>query len=179
MSPGAGDPLVAELYHEHAAAILAYIRLRTSTREEAEDLLLDVFLAALEHHEVLEERTAATQRAWLRSVAAHKIADHYRRGNPRKPVTLDQVAQTLYADEAHSPESMALSHEEQERLHALLQGLPPLQQQVISLRFVYDMRCDEIADTLGKKESAVRKLLWRAVNLVRARYAEERGEGSL
>jgi RNA polymerase sigma-70 factor (ECF subfamily) len=93
-------------------------------------------------------------------------------------VTLEQVAETLYTDEAHSPEGMALSHEEHTRLRALLQRLPPLQQQVISLRFVYGLRCDEIAKTLGKKEGAVRKLLWRAINLVRTHYADERGEGS-
>jgi len=170
---------VAELYQEHAPAILAFIRLRTTTREEAEDLLLDVFLAALEHANMLEKRALQTQRAWLRTVAARKIADQYRRDKVRRwgqRLTLDQVAETLYADEAHSPEGMALSHEEHERVRALLQRLPPIQQQIISLRFVYGLRCSEIAETLGKKESAVRKLLWRAVNLVRAHYADERGE---
>jgi RNA polymerase sigma-70 factor, ECF subfamily len=94
----------------------------------------------------------------------------------RQQVTLDQVADTLYADEAHSPEGLALQREEHERLHALLQRLPLLQQQVLALRFVFGLRCEEIAETLGKKESAVRKLLWRAVTLVRAHDAAERGE---
>jgi DNA-directed RNA polymerase specialized sigma24 family protein len=85
ISPGAADLSVAEeLYQEHASAILAYLRLRTATREEAGDLLLDVFLAALEHGNLLQERTIETQRAWLRSVAAHKLADHYRRGTGRQ-----------------------------------------------------------------------------------------------
>jgi len=100
--------------------------MRTATREEAEDILLEVFLAALEHSELLEERGIETQRAWLRSVAAHKIADHYRRGN-RQQVTLEQVAETLYSDEAISPEQMALSREEYEQVRALLQRLPGLQ----------------------------------------------------
>lgn len=175
-SPGSGALSVARLFEDHAPAILAYIRLRTGSREEAEDLLLDVFLAALEQTAMLEERPVEAQRAWLRGVAAHKIADHYRRGRGRQPVALEQVAETLFANEAHSPEGMALSREEHERLRALLQRLPPLQRQVISLRFVYGLRCDEIAEALGKKESAVRKLLWRALTLARARYAEEQGE---
>ena len=170
--PGEDDAPSARLYQEHATAIFAYIRLRTATREVAEDILLEVFLAALEHGDLLEERGIETQRAWLRSVAAHKIADHYRSSN-RQQVTLEQVMETLYEDEAISPEQVALNREEYERLHKLLQRLPGLQQQVVYLRFVYGLSCQEIAEVLGKKESAVRKLLWRALNLVRALYAEE------
>lgn len=40
------DALTARLYREHAAAIFAYLRVHMVSREEAEDLLLDVFLAA-------------------------------------------------------------------------------------------------------------------------------------
>lgn len=170
--PGEDDPPSAQLYQEHAPAIFAYIRLRTATREEAEDILLEVFLTALEHGDLLEERGIETQRAWLRSVATHKIADHYRRSN-RQHVTLEQVAETLYSDEAISPEQVALNREEYERLHELLQRLPELQQRVVHLRFVYGLPCQESAEVLGKKESAVRKLLWRALNLVRALHAEE------
>lgn len=52
--------------------------MRIAIHEEAEDILLEVFLASLEHSDLLEERSIEMQRAWLRSVAAHKIADHYR-----------------------------------------------------------------------------------------------------
>ncbi|HEU5199930.1 MAG TPA: RNA polymerase sigma factor [Ktedonobacterales bacterium] len=172
--PGEDDETpAARLYQEHAAALFAYLRLHTATREEAEDLLLESFLAALEHREVLEHRSSAAQRAWLRGVAAHKIADHYRRSARRPQVTLEQVAETLYADEALSPEQAALHREEEERVRALLHRLPSLQRQVIHLRFVYDLPCAEIATVLGKRESAVRKLLWRALTLVRALYAQE------
>jgi len=124
---------------------------------------------------LLEERGMEMQRAWLRKVAAHKIADHYRRSKHRQ-VALEQVAETLYADEALSPEQAALDQEEYEQMHALLRRLPGLQQQVIHLRFVYGLRCAEIAEVLGKKEGAVRKLLWRTLNLVRALQSEESGE---
>ena len=66
-------------------------------------------LAALEHSDLLEERSIEMQRAWLRSVAAHKIADPYRRSNRHQQVTLEQVAETLYAGEAFSPEQVALT----------------------------------------------------------------------
>ena len=170
---GENEPPSARLYQEHAPAIFAYIRLRIATREEAEDILLDVFLAALENADLLEERSIETQRAWLRRVSAYKITDHYRRSKRRQQVALEQITETLYEDETISPEQVTLKREEYEHIRRLLQRLPDLQQQVIHLRFVYNLRCIEIAEVLGKKESAVRKLLWRALNLVRALYTEE------
>ena len=82
-SPAEDEPPTARLFQEHAATIFAYLRLRTATLEEAEDLLLDVFLAAIEQRSMLGDRTSKAQRAWLRGVAAHKLADHYRRGQRR------------------------------------------------------------------------------------------------
>jgi RNA polymerase sigma-70 factor (ECF subfamily) len=174
--PGGDEPPLARLYQAHAPAVLAYLRLRTATREDAEDLLLEVFLAALEHVDMLEDRSDPTQRAWLRGVADHKVADHYRRGGgrtQRQQVRLEQVAGTLYEDEARSPERVALAQEEYARLHTLLRGLPRLQQQVVHLRFGYGLRSAEIALALGKNEGAVRKLLWRALTLVRTLYLDE------
>lgn len=172
-SPLGDDSPVARLFAEHAPAIFAYLRLRTATREEAEDLLLEVFLAAVEQSDTLDGRASETQRAWLRGVAAHKVADHYRRGKMRLQVTLEQVAETLYADEAHSPERMALHREEDEQLRALLERLPILTRQIIRLCFVYGLSCAEIAAALGKREGAVRKQLWRALTHIRARYQDE------
>jgi RNA polymerase sigma-70 factor (ECF subfamily) len=74
-SPLEDDPPAARLYQEHAATIFAYLRLHTATREEAEDLLLEVFVAVVERAEALAERSGAAQRAWLQEVAAHKVAE--------------------------------------------------------------------------------------------------------
>ena len=126
----------ARLYQEHAAAIFAYLRLRTATPEEAEDLLLDVFLAAIEQCSMLDDRPSEAQRAWLRGVAAHKVADHYRRGQRHREVALEQVAETLYSDEACSPEGRALKVEREEQLRLLLEHLPSVTRQIIQLRFV-------------------------------------------
>lgn len=60
-----------QLYALHASAIFAYARLYIASREAAEDLVLDVFLAALEHPYLLA-RSEEIQRAWLRKVAHYK-----------------------------------------------------------------------------------------------------------
>jgi DNA-directed RNA polymerase specialized sigma24 family protein len=118
------DSSLTILYNQHAPTIFAYLRFHTSSREDAEDLLLEVFLAALEFEQILE-RSEEKQRAWLRSVAHHKMVDS------------------------------------------------ALQQQVVQLHFVYGLRCAEIALVLGKNEGAVRKLLTRALQCLRALHTQE------
>jgi RNA polymerase sigma factor (sigma-70 family) len=171
-APEQGNSLFARLYDLHAPAILAYLRLHTSS-QEAEDLLLEVFLALLEQEDLMQ-RNAETLRGWLRSVAHHKLVDHYRRGARRQTVTLEEVAERLYEDDAHSPEQVALQHEQHVQVATILERLSPLQQQVVRLRFVYGLSCTEIARVLDKKEGAVRKLLTRALNYARTIYTQEK-----
>src|SRR5258706_1332743 len=166
------DSSSEHLYALHASAIFAYVRLYVASREVAEDLVLDVFLAALEHPYLLA-RSEEIQRAWLRKVAHYKIIDYYRLQSRRQFVSLEYVAETLYEDEALSPEQSALLHEAYEKVVTIVKRLPTFQQQVVRLRVVYGLRCTEIASVLGKKESTVRTSLARALNAIRRIYEKE------
>ncbi len=170
-SEASGSPS-EQLYALHASAILAYVRLNIASREVAEDLVIDVFLSALEHSYLLV-RSAETQRAWLRKAAYYKIIDYYRLQSRRQFVSLEYVADTLYEDEALSPEQSALLHEAYERVVTIVKGLSTFQQQVVRLRVVNGLRCTEIAFVLGKKESTVRTSLARALNAIRTIYEKE------
>ncbi len=58
----------------------------------------------------------------------------------------------------------------------LFQSLPPLQQQILRMRFGQDFSCREIATTLGKQENVVRVTLSRSLNLLRKIYRRRREE---
>jgi DNA-directed RNA polymerase specialized sigma24 family protein len=72
------DGRATALYERYAASIFAYARLHTPSWEDAEDLTLEVFTAALEQ-ESLSWLADKQQFVWLRSVAQHKLVDRYRR----------------------------------------------------------------------------------------------------
>ena len=163
---------LGKLYQQHAPAIYAYIRLRIPSQEEAEDVLLDIFTAALENSKFMLW-TEGEQLAWLRTVTRNKIVDWYRRANRYQPVELAEIADQLFDDDYQAPEHVAVRHEEHARLHAAMQGLSSLQQQVIRLRFFGGLRCSEIATTMGKREGTVRVLLSRSLNLLRRIYEEQ------
>ena len=166
-----GSP-AAILFHRHAPPLFAFLCQRTTSQEDAEDLLLEVFVAALER-DGFSELSEGEQQKWLWRVARNKTIDNYRRSTSKAVLALEDVAGTLYADEELSPEQTALRQEEYARLRATLENLPAPQQEVLRLRFGDNLRCAEIATVMGKREGAVRMLLSRALNLLRTIYEQK------
>src|SRR6202049_4491971 len=164
---------MALLYRKYAPGLLTYVRMRVPSPEDAEDLVVEVFLAALQHatFAALSEKE---KQMWLWRVTRNKVIDAYRRAKIRQSVTLDHVAEGLFEDEMFSPEYSALQQEDYMDLYAHLQSLPPLQQQILRMRFGQDLSCHEIATTLGKQENAVRVTLSRSLNLLRKIYRRRR-----
>jgi RNA polymerase sigma factor (sigma-70 family) len=164
--------LVDELYRQHSPAIFAFLRQHTTSREDAEDLLLEAFTAALEYLQ-LATLTEEKQLAWLWRVVRHKTIDSYRRTTRRPTLAIEHVEDQLFSDEKYSPEQNALRHDEYDHLLTVMEELTPLQRDILRLRFANDLRCGEIAQALNKKESAVRVLLMRTLRFLRSIYVNE------
>jgi RNA polymerase sigma-70 factor (ECF subfamily) len=161
------------LYERYAPTILSYLRRHVSSDEDAEDLLLEVFLAVLENANfwALDE---ASQLAWLRRVAHNKYIDLYRK-NSRRPVqSLEKMMETtpFYDESSGAPELSALRGEEYMLLREHLARLPEQYQEIIRLRFGAAMRCVEIARKLQVPEGTVRGWLSRALNHLRSIYQQ-------
>ena len=166
---------IAHLYKTYAQGMLTYVQMQVASQEDAEDIVVEVFLAALENTKfgMLPEKA---QHLWLWRVAHNKIIDTYRRSKFRQSVAIEKVADSLFEDERHSPEYAALRQEDYIALHAHLQSLPTLQQEILRLRFGQELSCREIASRLGKQENAVRVTLSRSLNLLRRVYRRKREE---
>lgn len=166
------------LYQRYAPAVFAYLLRQLGSREDAEDLLLEVFLAVLEKGANLKQDESHL-RAWIWTVARNKVADHYRRFTRRPSIPLVEVEEQVYEREEHEPEQVALRREEYAQLRATMKELPELQQEVLQLRFGHELSCAEIAQVVSKSESAVRMILHRALKLLRSCYARDRAGRSI
>jgi RNA polymerase sigma-70 factor (ECF subfamily) len=100
------------LYDLHAAALYSYIYRRVGQRQDAEDLLLEVFTAALKHDNLVS-LAQQQQFAWLQSVARRRIIDRYRHNARVVLLPLEQALETY--DDALTPEEQALRREAHER----------------------------------------------------------------
>ncbi len=166
-----GSP-IATLYEREALAIFTYVLRRVPTREDAEDILLEVFLAALEH-ETMADLSEERQRAWLLRVAHNKTIDHHRYAIHRAAVPLEDVTETLYGAEDMEPDQVILQQEEYALLRENVAQLPALQQEIMHLRYTAGLRYPEIAQLLNKRETAIRQLLSRAIRFLRGMYKHQ------
>jgi RNA polymerase sigma-70 factor (ECF subfamily) len=95
----------------------------------------------------------------------------------RSSIPLEDVQQQLYDEHIlHTPELVALEHEEHALLRTQLAALPQIQQEVLRLRFAEDLRCPEIARRLNKSDGAVRTMLSRILHLLRNIYTNSEEE---
>lgn len=162
------DSTTAECYRRYALKLFAYLSLHIQSSSDAEDMLFEVFLVALEHERELETMPEDEQRAWLWTVARNRVIDYHRRLGRHRMIPLNHLAEMMSNEAA--PDEVALQHEEYEHLHTHLKQLSVLQQEVLELRFTAGLHCAEIAAVLNKKEGAIRTMLSRALNTLRVIY---------
>lgn len=166
--------LVAALYKRYASALFKYIYTSLSRREEAEDILVEVFLAALKDQHLIH-LNEQQQLAWLFRVARNKVAD-WHRSALRYPATSLELLPSSFEEhfsETGRPDILLLQREEYMLLRQQIARLPEMQQEVLRLRFILELRHSEIAALLGKTEGAVQILFWRAIHSLRTLYQRE------
>jgi RNA polymerase sigma-70 factor (ECF subfamily) len=162
------------LYDRYAASIFAYARLYTTSWQDAEDLTLEVFLAAWEHDN-LSWLSDKQRFVWLRRVAHNRLVDNYRHSTHPTLIPLEQVVETVFHDEALTPEQLTIRREELDCLYKAVGKLPLLQQQVLQLRYEDGLRFADIAILLDKREATVRKLYSRTLARLRTIYEQQEG----
>ena len=163
-------------YDRFAAIIFQYLLQQVSNVQDAEDILLEVFVAALKDKS-LSNLPSGRQLAWLKSVARNKVIDRYRQGALLIVLPIDQALEL--EDTALTPEQYTELKENFERLYQSIAQLKPLQQELISLRYRNGLRFFEIAAILEKPEATVRQLLRRTLQRLRIIYDQlERGNSN-
>ena len=156
-----------DLYDQHAPAILAYLCQHTSNVHDARDLLVEVFLAAIQRPG-LAQLEPEHQYAWLRRVAHNKMIDRLRRQSRLTLVSLDEVLERE-SDEL-TPEQQSIRRENYAELYQAIARLVPEQQMLLQLRYGEGLRLVEIAARLDKPDGTVRKLLKRTLQRLRTFY---------
>lgn len=164
----------AALFDRYGSIIFAYILKHVRSREDAEDLTLEVFAAALEKKNLMQ-LFPEEQIAWLKKVTHNKLIDTYRRAQHRRHVDIDIFAEVLYDND--EPEQIALEREAASQLHQHIQQLSAFQQQLLYLRYAHNLSTIEIGAMLNKSASAIRQQLSRVRTLLRASYLRNGQKG--
>jgi RNA polymerase sigma-70 factor (ECF subfamily) len=148
-----------ELYLIHFDRIYSYLHMSVGNRHDAEDLTTQTFLKMLESIGKFRFRSAPFS-AWLFRIAHNLAMDHFRAARRWQP-----------EEEVPEPPGQVELSAEDEALHSigrtsmleLIEGLSHEQQQVLTLKFVFNFGNAEVATILGKTDGAVKSLQHRAL----------------
>ncbi len=167
----------AELFEPLRQQLLATIRRRLSPairqRIDPEDVLQDSFVRGLHSFSRFEWQGENSLRRWLEAIATHVTLDVVRHHGRRKALRLEQ---DLMGDGA--PPSRAMRRQERrERLQNAMRSLSPDHRTVLELSRMQELSIREIAERMGRTESAVKNLLLRATRKLRESFGDTQSLG--
>ncbi len=154
------------LVARYQSRLLAFCRHMLSSREDAEDVLQEVFAAAF--NAMLADDREINVRPWLYRIARNRSLNHLRRaqavGMDSMDIHLSEGGLTT-ADKVHKREEFRL-------LIADVQDLPETQRTALLLREIDALSYDQIAEAMETTVPSVKSLLVRArVSLAEAAEA--------
>ncbi|MDE6553310.1 MAG: sigma-70 family RNA polymerase sigma factor [Muribaculaceae bacterium] len=175
---------IESVFTEYSQRLLGYIRSQVSCREDAEDILQDVFyqLARTSGDGLSEiERVSS----WLYRVAHNSVLNFWRK---KREVSLDaedmvceDIARTLFCSPQDAPDTVLLRKLVWQELDIALSELPPEQCEVFCLTVFDGMAIKEISSATGipvatllsRKHYAVKSLRKRFHNLYDALISQD------
>lgn len=156
----AGDRgALEELYLLHFDRIYSYLHVSVGNKHDAEDLTTQTFLKMLESIGRFRWQSAPFS-AWLFRIAHNLAMDHFRAARRWQP---EEEVPEPPADESTSAEMGALESIGRKSMLELIEDLSGEQQQVLTLKFVFNFSNGEVATILGKTEGAIKSLQHRAL----------------
>jgi RNA polymerase sigma factor (sigma-70 family) len=173
-----GDDAALELfYRDLSPLVLGY--LRSNGAREPEDLTSEVFVALVRNISSFSG-TEDSFRSWVLTIAHRRLIDEFRHRSrrPEDPVLPDEV-QARIAPSPTTAESIALDEISTEGVNDALSALTDDQRAVVTLRILADVPIKDVAEILGKPETAVKSLQHRALaSLARQMNSDTRESAS-
>jgi RNA polymerase sigma factor (sigma-70 family) len=166
---GGSDDAFRTIYDRYRQRLFAYVRqmLGTGPRQDAEDVLQDVFVRA--YGSLRTDSREVNVRAWLYRVAHNRCIDHLRRPTPPAADVFELSRKPL-----HDPIEEAQRREDLSRLVADIARLPEQQRSALLMREIDGLAYVDLAAALDVTVPAVKSLLVRArIGLVEAAEARD------
>ncbi len=163
---------VAALVPAYAALLFQVAHAVLRSRADAEDVVQETFVRVLRHRAALPQ--VREMRVWLVRIAWNLALDRTRRVRPE---AMDRTfAEALAGRDL--PADVALARaEEYGRVLREMERLPRAEREALTLSAVEEMTAAEMAGVLGRSESAVRALVFRARTRLKERLATREGGG--
>ena len=179
--PGSASPHPRSAFEieaqRHLSALYSFGLKLARSPDDAEDLVSDTFLRAIERWE--QFRIGTNMRAWLFTILYHLFISRKRRINAREVVSTDDPdGPAAHVPGEVDPEGAFYDSFIDEEIVAAIEALPGEYRSAVLMSDVHGMRYAEIAEVLRVPEGTVKSRLFRGRRMLQRRlkgYAVEMG----
>lgn len=156
------------LLHRHKSRIYTAIYMIVKDRYEAEDLLQDTFIKAVNTIKGGRYNEEGKFLPWISRIAHNLAIDHFRKNKRYPEVVLEDGSRVFdsmqFAEDSY--EAKQLLRDSRSRLRDLIKELPVEQKQVLIMRHYLEMSFQEIADRTGVSiNTALGRMRYALINL--------------
>lgn len=151
------------LYQRYVTRVYRYAMGRIGNEADAQDITSQTFIVAMENIHKFKGNSAFS--TWLLGIARHKVADLYRHRKPEQ----DLETAVSIPDTSHDTDELVSQQLQIEQIAQKLHTLAPDRAEALSLRLFGGLEVSDIAQLMGKKESAIRMLVFRGLRDLKAR----------
>jgi RNA polymerase sigma-70 factor, ECF subfamily len=170
-----------KIYYHFMPKINNYFYFKTMDKQISEDLSSEVFFKVYSNLET-KNLNGNSFKFWIYKIANNQLIDYFRKTNKdSKNILLtdwqDEIEDNSVVENDFFLKNSTLIKKElgfeNQKLFEAVNNLTPLQKNIIELIFIMDFDYKTISNILGKKQSAIRGVLFRAINTLRSELKNE------
>ncbi len=149
-----------QLYERFFSTVYAWVRFKVP-EADIEDVTQEIFIAVLKSLDNFRNQSKIS--TWIWTITNRKIADYYRARKLKQPVELDSYDELDVHNLSNHTDSFEGEQDNFTIVRQALCSLPSTYQDIILLRFIYEMPFSEIATQNGQSLEATKSLFRRAM----------------
>jgi len=163
---GAGQVArLAVLFERHHRSLYRYFVSMSRHREQAEDLVQEVFVRMLRYRTSYDPAQSFT--AWMYQIARNAGVDQVRKRGRAEVIDIDAVQQR---DTSAGPEESASLGQDLALLRRAMEQLPEDKREILVLSRFQGMKHEDIAEVLGCEVGTVKVRVYRAIRALEQIY---------
>lgn len=172
-----------KIYYHYLLKIYNFFYFKTMDEQISEDLTSEVFLKVYKNLQD-KEFNSRSFNVWIYKIASNQLIDYFRKIKTDREKTFltdwneqDNIRDSsLLENDFFIKNSMLMKKELSFENHKLVEAmckLTTLQKNIVILIFVMDFDYKTIANILGKSQSTIRGILFRAINILKSEIKNE------
>lgn len=146
---------VAGIYGQFHQALLSFIRSKIRSKEDAEDILQNIFMKISSHLDKLSD--GEKLKSWIYTITRNAIIDYYRSKANRKNATLDEHLEESIPEEEVSDPTMGLD----QCMHGMIGLLPEEYRDIIIDSELKGIKQKDLAEKYGMAYPSMRSRVQR------------------